>query len=190
MSVPGSFEYGYLYNWKAVMGNQGSSQANPSGVQGICPNGWHVPSDAEWNELEDYVSNHPSQYFSNSCQSVAKALASTTDWSSYSTGSCLVGNNTSLNNTTGFNALPAGYYYDSYSGNSSTGVAYYSSSPSVGQSAGFWSCTYAGGWWGRTIDYNSSAFERKSFRSYRDYYSISQGYRYFHDFLSVRCLRD
>ena len=126
MSVPGSFEYGYLYNWLAVMGNQpsASSQANPSGVQGICPNGWHVPSDAEWNELEDYVSNHPSQYFSNNCQSVAKALASTTDWSSSGTGSCLVGNITSSNNTTGFNALPTGYYYDSYSGSSQTSSSY------------------------------------------------------------------
>ena len=141
------------------------------------------------------MSNHPSQYFSNSCQSVAKALASTTDWSSSSTGSCLVGNNTSLNNTTGFNALPAGYYYDSYYGDNASPSAYYSSSPSVGQSAGFWSCTVAGGCWGRTIDYNSSALVRKAFRSSRSYveYSYSTSgfiYRYFHDFLSVRCLRD
>lgn len=35
----GSFTYGYLYNWKAVMRNSSSSQANPSGVQGICPIG-------------------------------------------------------------------------------------------------------------------------------------------------------
>ena len=39
--------YGLLYNWKAVMQNSSSSSANPSGVQGVCPNGWHVPSDAE-----------------------------------------------------------------------------------------------------------------------------------------------
>lgn len=39
--------YGLLYNWKAVMWNWSSSNTNPSGVQGICPTGWHVPSDAE-----------------------------------------------------------------------------------------------------------------------------------------------
>ena len=43
-------KYGYLYNWPAVMNGSLSSSANPSGVQGICPDGWHVPSDAEWTE--------------------------------------------------------------------------------------------------------------------------------------------
>ena len=50
--------YGLLYNWKAVMGNSSSSSSNPSGVQGICPTGWHVPSDAEWTQLTDYVGSH------------------------------------------------------------------------------------------------------------------------------------
>lgn len=43
--------YGYLYNWAAVMHGCQASNLNPSGVQGICPNGWHVPSEAEWREL-------------------------------------------------------------------------------------------------------------------------------------------
>ena len=51
--------YGYLYNWKAVMRNSSSSDANPSGVQGICPTGWHVPSDEEWKQLTNYVSSQP-----------------------------------------------------------------------------------------------------------------------------------
>ena len=29
-----------------------TSPSNPSGVQGVCPGGWHLPSDSEWNELE------------------------------------------------------------------------------------------------------------------------------------------
>ena len=53
--------YGYLYNWKAVMGDSSSSSRNPSGVLGICPIGWHVPSDSEWTRLTDYVSSQ-SQY--------------------------------------------------------------------------------------------------------------------------------
>jgi uncharacterized protein (TIGR02145 family) len=43
--------YGVLYNWTAAMNGAESSDANPSGVQGICPDGWHLPSDAEWKQL-------------------------------------------------------------------------------------------------------------------------------------------
>lgn len=52
--------YGVLYNWYAAMGQAdaqgGDAEANPSGVQGPCPNGWHVPSKAEWKELEAFIS--------------------------------------------------------------------------------------------------------------------------------------
>jgi len=34
-----------------MMSGASSSDLNPSGVQGICPAGWHVPSNAEWTEL-------------------------------------------------------------------------------------------------------------------------------------------
>jgi len=47
--------YGRLYNWNTAMAGSSSSNANPSGVRGICPNGWHLPSRAEWNTLVDYV---------------------------------------------------------------------------------------------------------------------------------------
>lgn len=47
--------YGCLYNWTAVMNDQESSNKNPSMVQGVCPDGWHVPSDNEWKELELYL---------------------------------------------------------------------------------------------------------------------------------------
>lgn len=47
--------YGVLYNWAAAMNGQASSNSNPSQVQGICPTGWHLPSDAEWTELTDFV---------------------------------------------------------------------------------------------------------------------------------------
>lgn len=44
--------YGGLYTWSAAMNGMASSSANPSGVQGVCPDGWHLPSDEEWKELE------------------------------------------------------------------------------------------------------------------------------------------
>jgi len=36
--------YGNLYNWYAS-----------SDKKGLCPSGWHVPTDLEWNELTDYL---------------------------------------------------------------------------------------------------------------------------------------
>lgn len=109
--------WGYLYNWEAVMYHSFSSKTNPSGVQGICPDGWHVPSDAEWTQLSDYVSGNSNR---------AKALASTTGWNS-SANTSAVGDNLSANNATGFNAVPVGYYYDNFVG--------------VGDGAYFWSAT-------------------------------------------------
>lgn len=47
--------YGGLYSWETIMDGASSSSTNPSGVQGICPSGWHVPSDAEWAELITYL---------------------------------------------------------------------------------------------------------------------------------------
>ncbi|MBF0430972.1 MAG: Ig-like domain-containing protein [Fibrobacteria bacterium] len=47
--------YGVLYNWDAAMDGASSSSANPSGVQGSCPDNWHLPSDAEWTVLDTYV---------------------------------------------------------------------------------------------------------------------------------------
>jgi uncharacterized protein (TIGR02145 family) len=47
--------YGRLYDWNTLMAGSVSSEATPSGVQGICPEGWHVPSIAEWTILENAV---------------------------------------------------------------------------------------------------------------------------------------
>lgn len=50
---------GILYNWAAALNDETGSNANPSGVQGICPDGWHLPSEAEWQELIAYVGANP-----------------------------------------------------------------------------------------------------------------------------------
>jgi uncharacterized protein (TIGR02145 family) len=47
--------YGRMYRWVDVMKGQQSSNTNPSNVQGICPCGWHVPSNAEWQQLIAYL---------------------------------------------------------------------------------------------------------------------------------------
>ena len=50
--------YGRQYDWNTAMDNVPSSIAKPSGVEGVCPVGWHLPSDAEWSELTDYIGEH------------------------------------------------------------------------------------------------------------------------------------
>jgi uncharacterized protein (TIGR02145 family) len=51
--------WGGYYTWSTVT-NGSSSNTNPSNIQGICPDGWHVPSDAEYQELELYIGMSPS----------------------------------------------------------------------------------------------------------------------------------
>jgi len=52
-------QYGRLYTWTDAMGIDKSYQkkyANLTGVrQGICPDGYHMPSDAEWQKLYDFI---------------------------------------------------------------------------------------------------------------------------------------
>ena len=155
--------YGYLYNWAAVMHGSSSSSHNPSRVQGICPTGWHVPSDAEWTQLTDYVSSQSQYVCGNDNTYIAKALSGTTMWSS-STTTCAVGKTPSNNNSTGFSILPAGGY------NSVNDV--------FGDSAKFWSATkYGSGYAYDRVLYYSNPYVG------RYYCSENLGY-------SVRCVRD
>jgi len=54
-STSNAATYGVLYTWAAAINGVASSNNNPSGVQGVCPDGWHIPSDNEWKELELYL---------------------------------------------------------------------------------------------------------------------------------------
>jgi len=47
--------YGRLYDWETIMNGAVSSNSVPSGVQGICPAGWHIPSNPEWGSLIAYL---------------------------------------------------------------------------------------------------------------------------------------
>jgi len=115
--------YGVLYNWTAAMDGEASSTTNPSGIQGVCPTGWHLPSDAEWTELTDYLGGY----------SVAGGKlkeTGTTHWASPNTGAT---------NETGFTALPGG-------GRDYLGAFY-----GVGHGGYWWGATEGntGGAWGR-----------------------------------------
>jgi uncharacterized protein (TIGR02145 family) len=106
--------YGLLYNWRAAMKNEGSSDTKPSGVQGVCPHGWHLPSRTEWNQMSDYVSSQPEYYCGGYSDYIAKSLASTSGWGEDNYHPCAVGNNLSANNATGLTIPPAGYFDGSH----------------------------------------------------------------------------
>ena len=142
-------ERGYLYNWSAAMHGAASSSAVPSGVQGVCPAGWHLPSEAEWEVLKEYVSAQPEYACGGNPSDIAKAVASEFWWYSYN-GGCNPGDQRDYpNNDTGFSAVPAGtlgvYGYDD-----------------AGYSAHFWSSTENSGYTSAAIyyslDYDTTEF--------------------------------
>jgi uncharacterized protein (TIGR02145 family) len=83
--------YGALYTWSAAMNGAASSSSSPSGIQGVCPAGWHLPSNAEWTELTDYLGR---------AVVAGGKLKDTTHW---------VGTNEGATNESGFTALPGGH---------------------------------------------------------------------------------
>lgn len=99
--------YGHYYTQGAAIKNNIISNSIPSGIQGVCPNGWHVPSEGEWAMLLDFLKNQPTYHCGDDSLNIAKALSEQTNWQT-STTNCAVGNTLSLNNSTGFSALPAG----------------------------------------------------------------------------------
>ncbi|MDO9633566.1 MAG: fibrobacter succinogenes major paralogous domain-containing protein [Paludibacter sp.] len=105
--------YGVLYNWPAAMDGSASSSSNPSGVQGICPDGWHLPSDTEWTELTDYLGGA-------SVAGDKLKETGTTHWFAPNDGAT---------NETGFTARPGGYY------------SYYGVFGSIGSHTNWWSTT-------------------------------------------------
>ena len=157
--------YGLLYNWNAIMNGGSSSATIPSGVQGVCPDGWHVPSNAEWNALIGYIGGRSQYLCGGESANVAKALANNSGWN---TGNmeCAVGVNQETNNATHFTGLPTGGFV-------SSGIA------NFGKYAMFWSCT------GNSTDaeayylgYNSANVGHPV-----SGYSVTYG-------MGVRCVRD
>lgn len=130
--------YGLLYTFTAATGITNSTQSSsavPSGIQGICPNGWHIPSKAEWELLFSSISSVPQFCCNGNPDYIAKAMASATGWAtnviSDPDSACWVGVNQSLNNASGFNAMPAG----------SVSLIRPDSAMNFGYHAQFWSCS-------------------------------------------------
>ena len=86
--------YGKLYNWYAV---------NDS--RGLAPNGYHIPTDAEWTTLTDYLGGQ---------SQAGTKMKSSFSWQKNGNGT----------NTSGFEGFPGGYRcnYGSFSGIGEIGI--------------------------------------------------------------------
>jgi uncharacterized protein (TIGR02145 family) len=92
--------YGGLYKWETIMNGAAGSNEVPSGVQGICPTGWHVPSAAEWQILVDYLGG--ALVAGGKMKSTRTEPQDHPRWNLPNIGAT---------NESGFNALPGGYRY-------------------------------------------------------------------------------
>lgn len=158
--------YGLLYTWTAVMNGTASSNANPSGVQGVCPTGWHVPGDVELKQLEIFLGMSQSQADASGWRGTTEGgkfkETGTAHWTSPNTGA---------DNSSGYTALPGGNRdYNGPFGN-------------LGYSGYLWSTTEsdANSAWGRVLGYNSTQVFRSG--QYYGGYAKTNGF-------SVRCVRD
>ena len=127
---------GILYNWYAVMGIHDNDPNTPN--KEFAPEGWHVPTDAEWTTLEIYLITNGYNYDGTTTENkIAKAMASTTGWNS-STNTGAPGNDQSLNNISGFNALPEGKrHIDGWFSGEGNEVVFWSTTEST-PPAGVW----------------------------------------------------
>jgi len=153
---------GALYTWAAAMNGELSSENIPSGVQGVCPDGWHIPSDAEWKVLEMFLG-------------MSQTETDNYDWRGSDEGAQLkepgfsnwAYPNAGGSNSSGFTTVPGGF-------RSAKGEFW-----SIDQSAAFWTSTAEEGTdkaWYRTFNFDKE-------QVYRQYNNMRLGF-------SVRCIQN
>ena len=160
-------KYGKLYNWYAV-----------NDARGLAPLGYHVPSDAEWTILTDYLGGE---------YAAGTKMKSTSGWDGYGCKRCDGGSaefkktctackgtqsNSTMpfsgngSNSSGFTGLPGGYRYNN------------GPFPNIGDYGYWWSSTEydSNSAWGRLLGC--------------DFGLVNRGYNGKEGGFSVRCLRD
>jgi uncharacterized protein (TIGR02145 family) len=153
--------YGGLYTWAAATAAHDGISLIEEGVQGVCPDGWHLPSDDEWKQLEMHLG-------------MSQEEADASKWRGEDQGGKLKqgGNvlqkapNTGAIDEVGFNALLSGHRHGSAEFQELT------------VSTRFWTSTANG--YGFAL-FRELAYDTASV--YRDFYGVYSGY-------SVRCVKD
>jgi len=107
-------KYGRLYDWVTAMDlpdscdhRSCSSQIKPK-HQGICPNGWHIPSSEDWDKLLRYLDGTNDTDSPYDGQTAGKYLKAANGWDDYN------GESGNGEDTYGFSALPGGLYRFSF----------------------------------------------------------------------------
>jgi uncharacterized protein (TIGR02145 family) len=152
--------YGGLYTWPAAMNINSESEIRPGNVQGVCPDGWHLPSDSEWKKLEMNLG-------------MSQEAADRENWRGDNEGDKLknggiqnwINSISNVTNGSWFGAVPAGWR---------NGAGYFQN---LGKSARFWTSSKRNDYaWMRELDYNSSQILRSPEGLYVG--------------ISVRCIKD
>jgi uncharacterized protein (TIGR02145 family) len=165
-------QYGLLYTWGAANTGTETTEAKnafidtTSNRQGICPDGWTLPSDYDWNQLEKEIATNPGLYSieSDTIQSAAwssnyesqtswrpsSGNMNTTFWGrrmkSQTAVNSTTSNGVSKTDGTGFNALLVGYFGSGSSANFGTHTNFWSSS--AGSATAAWRRTLYSGYSG------------------------------------------
>ncbi|MCX6302058.1 MAG: fibrobacter succinogenes major paralogous domain-containing protein [Bacteroidia bacterium] len=145
--------YGRLYTWYAA-----------TDTRNICPTGYHLPNNAEWDELLLYLEDNGYGYGGSGTE-IAKSMASRIGWNPDLTAASNVGNTPTANNSSGFSGMPGGFR-DSY------GLIF----TDIGNSVYWWSSTLSEGSYAYSLNYANSYVTLSS-------YEQSNGY-------SIRCVQD
>jgi len=136
-------KYGRLYGWTTAMNLQPSCERNSCSVnakhRGICPSGWHIPSDAEWTTLTDFIGAN-----------AGTELKAESAWNSYYS-------TPSGSDTYGFAALPGGPGGGSYF---ESGIQH---SYEIGEIGNWWSATgnYSDYAYFRRISFDKESIKRE-----------------------------
>ncbi|MDR1812090.1 MAG: fibrobacter succinogenes major paralogous domain-containing protein, partial [Candidatus Fibromonas sp.] len=100
-------KYGRLYDWSTAMGFASSCNSNSCSSQiqsphrGICPSGWHIPSNDDWDKLYRYADGTSGTSSPYDSPTAGKHLKAQSGWNPYSGIENL--------DTYGFSALPGGH---------------------------------------------------------------------------------
>lgn len=167
--------YGVLYNWWAAIlaSDEKGQQKNLN--QGVCPDGWHLPGNEDWDKLSDYVvaQGYPNE--PDNPYGMGNALKSCRQEESGLQGACATSEHPRWEadpdhfgiDVYGFAALPGGIR--SFSGS-------------------YHSLGFSGGWW---------SADDSEFIGFTSFFSIGKvnsnaglAFEGKHNGLSVRCVRD
>jgi uncharacterized protein (TIGR02145 family) len=155
--------HGRLYTWAAAMNGAESSETNPGTVQGVCPVGWHVPSDDEWMELERHLGMPELEvhgtYWRGTNEGLILRESGSSHWWDYI-------RYISGTNESGFTALPGG---------------------SRGYNGSFRDLKERANYWSATESLSSHAWARRLYYNHPDVYRYDD---YKSRAYSIRCIKD